>query len=155
MKISWDLVLQGSRLLVPILAQLVQFIVQSRVKNGLFFLKQVKILFWFLVFWWYLIHFNSNFSKKCSFEGKHMPYKMVQNLIQSNGRIKKSTFWPYLVRGLVLMAAKMDFSPFFALKFMILHIYSIFKNFLSLFWCVNRDWIKYSINSNEFHENWE
>ena len=34
-----------SRLLVPILAQLVQFIVQSRVKNGLFFLKKVKILF--------------------------------------------------------------------------------------------------------------
>ena len=32
------------------------------------------------------------------FEGKNMTYKMVQNLVRSNNQIKKSTFWPTLVR---------------------------------------------------------
>ena len=40
------------------------------------------------------------------FEGKNMTYKTVQNSTQLEGRIKKSTFWPYLLGFLVLIAIK-------------------------------------------------
>ena len=77
-----------------------------------------------------------------------MPYEMVHNSIesiQSNGRIKKSTFWPYSVRVLVLIVVKWIFYhcdflihhsnmlylflPFLALKFMILHLFQNFGFF--------------------------
>ena len=84
---------------------------------------------------------------------------MVQNSIWSNDRIKKTTFWPYLVRVLVLIVAKMvfkycdllihhpimlylfftrfgfkihDFSPFS--PFSIFLIFLIFDFLIFLFW---------------------
>ena len=65
--------------------------------------------------------------------------------MRSNGWIKKSTFWPCLVRGLFLIAVKWIFKycdllichpfvlylflPFLAWKLVILHIFQIFRIF--------------------------
>ena len=106
------------------------------------------------------------------FEGKNIPYKMIQNSIWSNDRIKKSTFLPYLVRVLVLIVAKMvfkycdllihhpimlylfftrfgfkihDFSPFSI--FLIFLIFILI--FLSLFCCMNLSRKKYNIDRRQ------
>ena len=87
----------------------------------------------------------------------------------------KSQLLTILDWGFGLNCCKMDFSinvtfwftvqtcctyfySFLALKFMILHLFQFFDLFyftfffLSLFWCVNRDWTKYGIATRAMHE---
>ena len=78
-----------------------------------------------------------------------MPYKTIQNSTWSNSQIKKSTFWPYPVRVLVLIAVNWIFKLLWLLihhsnmlylflslldlKFMILHLFQIFFFFVFVF----------------------
>ena len=71
------------------------FLCENGPKTTFFDLKIVKHLIKVSVFYWYLIQF---WPVNYSFEGKNMNYKMVQNLSQSVGRIKKSIFIPSSIR---------------------------------------------------------
>ena len=91
-----------------------------------------------------------------------MPYKTIQNSTWSNGQIKKSTFWPYPVRVLVLIAVNWIFKLLWLLihhsnmlylflslldlKFMILHLFQIFFVFFCFCFCFDT-WIEAGQNT--------
>ena len=94
-----------------------------------------------------------------------MPYKTIQNSTWSNGQIKKSTFWLYPVRVLVLIAINWIFKLLWLLihhsnmlylflslldlKFMILHLFQFFDLFyFTFFFCLCFDvWIEIGQNT--------
>ena len=99
----------------------------------------MKVLLGFLVFWWYLICFNSDFAHKLSFEKEKCALQGYPKFTRSNGWIKKSTFWQCLIRVLALISNILIFwftiqscciffffLPFLALKLVILHILQFF-----------------------------
>ena len=62
-----------------------------------------------------------------------MPYKTIQNSTRSNSRIKNSTFWPYPVTVLVLIAVKWIFQSMWLFDSPFKHVVLIF----TLFWLWN------------------
>ena len=88
-----------------------------------------------------------------------MSYKTIQNSTWSNSQIKNSTFWPYPVRVLVLIAAKWIFQSLWLFDWPFKHFVFIFTLFGfeihdfvpfffffgSLSWRVNQDETKYGI----------
>ena len=137
-----------------------RFLFENGPKTTLFDLKIVKHLIKVSVFYWYLIQF---WPVNYSFEGKNMNYKMVQNLSQSVGRIKKLIFLPFSIRvfgfssrhkwlnWFWIFASSSDYDklccfdlfPTFGFRN---HDFHSFFKFWTLFWCVNLDWTKYDID---------
>ena len=86
-----------SKWIAPVMARSVQFIARKRPKNNLWPENNTFIYGFgiFLIFY----SFQSRFwPVSCRFKENLMIFKMVYNLPQSDGRIKKSTFWPLLLR---------------------------------------------------------
>ena len=94
-----------------------------------------------------------------------MTDKIVQTSTWSNVLIKKSTFWPYPVRVLVLIAVKWIFQTLWPFDpqsnhiiFILTHFgfephdfalfFGFFSIFWSLFWLMNQGRTKYGINSD-------
>lgn len=89
---------------LPIVAQFVQFLAQNWSKNNHFFLKNVKYLIKVSEFYSYLIHFTFDLGYELSF--RREKYDLQDGpKFRPIGRLdkKKSTFWPSLLKFLVLI----------------------------------------------------